>query len=37
METLEYPVLGMEVIHSIKVKDFHAFILIDDRRSWKKF
>lgn len=31
MEVLEYPELGMEAIFSITVKDFPAFILIDDK------
>jgi fumarate hydratase class I len=31
METLEYPELGMEAIFSITVKDFPAFIIIDDK------
>jgi fumarate hydratase class I len=31
METLEYPELGMEAIYSITVKDFPAFIIIDDK------
>ena len=31
VEVLEYPELGMEAIHLITVKDFPAFILIDDK------
>jgi fumarate hydratase class I len=31
METLEYPELGMEAIYSITVKDFPAFIIMDDK------
>jgi fumarate hydratase class I len=31
METLEYPELGMEAIYRIMVKDFPAFLLIDDK------
>ena len=31
METLEYPELDMEAIYSITVKDFPAFIIIDDK------
>jgi fumarate hydratase class I len=31
METLEYPELGMEAIYSIAVKNFPAFIIIDDK------
>jgi fumarate hydratase class I len=31
VETLEYPELGMEAIWKIEVKDFPAFILIDDK------
>lgn len=31
METLEYPELGMEAIFMITVKDFPAFIIVDDK------
>jgi fumarate hydratase class I len=31
MEILEYPELGMEAIYRIEVKDFPAFILVDDK------
>ncbi len=31
VELLEYPELGMEAIYRIKVKDFPAFILVDDK------
>jgi fumarate hydratase class I len=31
VELLEYPELGMEAIYSITVKDFPAFILVDDK------
>ena len=31
VECLEYPELGMEAIWKIKVKDFPAFILVDDK------
>jgi fumarate hydratase class I len=31
VQTLEYPELGMEAIYSITVKDFPAFIIIDDK------
>ncbi len=31
MELLEYPELGMEAIYKITVKDFPAFILVDDK------
>jgi fumarate hydratase class I len=31
VETLEYPELGMEAIWKIEVKDFPAFILVDDK------
>jgi fumarate hydratase class I len=31
MEILEYPELGMEAIYMITVKDFPAFILVDDK------
>ncbi len=31
VELLEYPELGMEAIYKIKVKDFPAFILVDDK------
>jgi fumarate hydratase class I len=31
MEILEYPELGMEAIYSITVKDFPAFIIVDDK------
>jgi fumarate hydratase class I len=31
VELLEYPELGMEAIYRIEVKDFPAFILIDDK------
>ena len=30
-EILEYPELGMEAIYMITVKDFPAFILVDDK------
>jgi fumarate hydratase, class I len=30
-ELLEYPELGMEAIYKITVKDFPAFILVDDK------
>jgi len=30
-EVLEYPELGMEAIYLITVKDFPAFIIVDDR------
>jgi len=33
METLEYPELGMEAVFRITVKDFPAFILVDDKGS----
>ena len=31
MEVLEYPELGMEAIYMITVKDFPAFIIVDDK------
>ena len=31
VELLEYPELGMEAIYAITVKDFPAFILVDDK------
>jgi fumarate hydratase class I len=31
VELLEYPELGMEAIWKIEVKDFPAFILVDDK------
>ena len=31
VETLEYPELGMEAIFRIRVKDFPAFIIVDDK------
>ena len=31
VELLEYPELGMEAIYRIQVKDFPAFILVDDK------
>ncbi len=31
MEVLEFPELGMEAIYKIEVKDFPAFILVDDK------
>ena len=31
MEVLEFPELGMEAIYKIRVKDFPAFILVDDK------
>jgi fumarate hydratase class I len=31
MELVEFPELGMEAIYKIKVKDFPAFILVDDK------
>ena len=31
VECLEYPELGMEAIWKINVKDFPAFIVIDDK------
>ena len=31
IETLEYPELGMEAIFKITVKDFPAFIIVDDK------
>jgi len=31
METIEYPELGMEAIFRITVKDFPAFIIVDDK------
>ncbi len=31
MELIEYPELGMEAIYKITVKDFPAFILVDDK------
>jgi fumarate hydratase class I len=31
IETIEYPELGMEAIFMITVKDFPAFIVVDDK------
>ncbi len=31
VELIEYPELGMEAIYKIKVKDFPAFIIVDDK------
>ncbi|MFP4621041.1 MAG: fumarate hydratase C-terminal domain-containing protein, partial [Bacteroidales bacterium] len=31
VDLLEYPELGMEAIYKIEVKDFPAFILVDDK------
>ena len=31
IECIEYPELGMEAIWKIKVEDFPAFILVDDK------
>ena len=31
IETIEYPELGMEAIFMITVKDFPAFIIVDDK------
>jgi fumarate hydratase class I len=31
VETVEYPELGMEAIFKITVKDFPAFIIVDDK------
>jgi fumarate hydratase class I len=31
IEILEYPELGMEAIYMITVKDFPAFIIVDDK------
>jgi len=31
IETIEYPELGMEAIFRITVKDFPAFIIVDDK------
>jgi fumarate hydratase class I len=31
VELLEYPELGMEAVWKIEVKDFPAFILVDDK------
>jgi fumarate hydratase class I len=31
VEQLEYPELGMEAVWKIEVRDFPAFILIDDK------
>ncbi|MDT8445594.1 MAG: fumarate hydratase [bacterium] len=31
MELIEFPELGMEAIYKIKVKDFPAFIIVDDK------
>jgi fumarate hydratase class I len=31
MEVLEYPDLGMEAVYMITVKDFPAFIIVDDK------
>ena len=31
MELIEYPELGMEAVYRIEVKDFPAFILVDDK------
>jgi fumarate hydratase class I len=39
VETLEYPELGMEAIFMITVKDFPAFIIVDDKGNdfYKRF
>ncbi len=31
VELIEYPELGMEAIYKINVKNFPAFILVDDK------
>lgn len=31
VELIEYPELGMEAIYMISVKDFPAFIIVDDK------
>ena len=31
VELLEYPELGMEAVYKIEVKDFPAFILVDNK------
>lgn len=31
VEVLEYPELGMEAIWKVQVKDFPAFIIVDDK------
>jgi fumarate hydratase class I len=31
VELIEYPELGMEAIYRITVKDFPAFIIVDDK------
>jgi fumarate hydratase class I len=31
VELLEYPELGMEAVYQITVKDFPAFIIVDDK------
>ena len=31
VEILEYPELGMEAIYKIKVKDFPAFLIVDNK------
>jgi fumarate hydratase class I len=31
VEVLEYPELGMEAVWKIEVKDFPAFIVVDDK------
>jgi len=31
VETLEYPELGMEAIWRIEVRDFPAFVIVDDK------
>lgn len=31
MKVLEFPELGMEAVYEITVKDFPAFILVDDK------
>ena len=31
VELIEYPELGMEAIYMITVKDFPAFIIVDDK------
>jgi fumarate hydratase class I len=31
VEVLEYPELGMEAVWRIEVKDFPAFIIVDDK------
>jgi fumarate hydratase class I len=31
MEVLEFPELGMEAVYRITVRDFPAFIIVDDK------